>query len=71
MSRHLFASLRSALLPSACALCSMACDGAVCEPCAAQFLAPRPARCARCANPLALADALLPCGACQSRQPAY
>jgi ComF family protein len=64
-------SLTSSLLPSSCALCTLGCDGAVCAPCAAQFLAPRAARCRRCANPLGAADARRECGACQAQQPAY
>jgi len=64
-------ALARVLLPSACALCGMACDGAVCAPCAAQFLAPQGPRCRRCANPLGPADARWQCGACQAHAPAY
>jgi ComF family protein len=69
--RPLAQRLAAALLPSACALCGMRCDGAVCRPCREQFLAPRAARCRRCANPLAAADARWECGPCQAHQPAY
>ncbi|WP_426173451.1 ComF family protein [Massilia sp. TWR1-2-2] len=59
-----------ALLPSSCALCAAACDGAVCRPCHAQFVA-RTARCPRCANPVADADAGRECAACLAERPAY
>lgn len=60
-----------ALLPSCCALCGMDCAGPVCQPCQRHYLAPRRARCRRCANPVAPADAPYPCGACQAGKPAY
>lgn len=63
--------LGQALLPSSCALCGGRCAGAVCPACHAQYLTARPARCRRCANPLAVADARWECGACQAQQPAY
>ena len=71
LANRLLPALLSTLLPSCCALCAMGCEGAVCAACQAQFVAPRCARCRRCANPLAAADARWECGACQSRQPAY
>ena len=43
------------LLPSSCALCGGACEEAVCQPCQAHFCPPVTNRCARCANPLAIA----------------
>jgi ComF family protein len=63
--------LGHALLPSACALCGMRGDAAVCGACRDQFLAPRGPRCRRCANPLGPADTRAQCGACQAHQPAY
>jgi ComF family protein len=48
------------LLPSACALCGLASEGAVCAGCEEQFLAPR-LRCARCGNPVASGG---PCADC-------
>ena len=64
------------LLPSVCALCGAGCDGVVCPPCRAQYAAPRLARCARCANPLAVALTGVPgggtvCGACIADPPAF
>ena len=64
-------ALARALLPSACALCGMGCDAAVCQPCQNQFLAPRGPRCRRCANPIGAAEPQRQCGACLSQQPAY
>jgi ComF family protein len=67
--------LLGALLPSACALCGAGCDGVVCAPCRAQYAAPRPARCTRCANPLSGGADPLPagvvCGACLADPPAF
>lgn len=63
--------LAATLLPSSCALCGAGSGAPVCEPCRAQFLAPRAARCRRCANPLAAIDACWPCASCQSRPPAF
>ena len=40
------------VLPSACALCGMACDETICAPCHAQFFGMAVARCRQCANPL-------------------
>ena len=70
-SRRLPQAFARALLPSSCAMCKRRCDGAVCADCQAQYAGPGPARCRRCANPLAAADARWECGACQSHQPAY
>jgi ComF family protein len=64
-------ALLPALLPSSCALCGQGCDGAVCAACHGQFVVPRAARCRRCANPMAAADARWECGACQSHRPAF
>lgn len=63
--------LAASLLPSSCALCGAPCRAPVCAPCRAQFLAPRAARCMRCANPLAALDAGWPCAACQSHPPGF
>jgi ComF family protein len=63
--------LAASLLPSSCALCALASDGAVCAPCHARFLGTPRARCRSCANPVAPADARWPCAACQSARPAY
>ncbi|HEY0060576.1 MAG TPA: ComF family protein [Telluria sp.] len=63
--------LAASLLPNSCALCGLDSDAAVCGPCQAGFLAPGPARCRRCANPLAAADARWPCATCQSTPPAF
>lgn len=59
-----------ALLPSSCALCGGRCEGAVCPPCHAQFVTAS-ARCPRCANPVASADAGRECAACLKERPAY
>lgn len=64
-------SLSASLLPTSCALCGMDSDAAVCGPCQARFLAPAPARCRCCANPLAAREARWPCAVCQSAPPAY
>jgi ComF family protein len=63
--------LAATLLPSSCALCGAGSGAPVCAPCRAQFLAPRAARCRRCANPVAALDACWPCASCQSRAPAF
>jgi ComF family protein len=63
--------LGRSLLPSSCALCGARCDAPVCAPCHAQFLAPQPARCLRCANPVGALDVRWPCGACQAHPPAF
>ena len=60
-----------ALLPCSCALCQARCDAAVCAACSAAFILPRIARCPRCANPCAAADAFRACGACQAGRPAF
>jgi ComF family protein len=65
------AQLGCALLPSSCALCGTRCGAPVCAACRLQYLAPGPARCPRCANPVGPRDAGLLCGACQSHPPAY
>jgi ComF family protein len=62
--------LARVLLPSSCALCGQACDGAVCRPCHAQFVTRSP-RCARCANPVGAADAGRECAACLTQRPAF
>lgn len=63
--------LGASLLPSSCVLCGARCDGAVCQACRAQFLAPHTPRCPRCANPVGALDVHWPCGACQSHPPAF
>ncbi|MES2299885.1 MAG: ComF family protein [Pseudomonadota bacterium] len=60
-----------AVLPSACAVCGGASDAPVCDACRLRYTAPSTARCPRCANPVAPADALLACGVCQARQPHF
>ena len=65
------ARMLATLLPCACALCGARCDAPVCPACRLHYLAPRTARCRRCANPVAQADARWPCGACQRQPPAY
>ncbi|MES2760425.1 MAG: ComF family protein [Pseudomonadota bacterium] len=62
--------LARALLPSSCALCGAACDGAVCRPCHAQFVARTP-RCVRCANPVGALDCGRECAACLKQRPAF
>jgi ComF family protein len=64
------ALLPHTLLPSSCALCGAACDGAVCRPCNAQFVARAP-RCPRCANPSGAFDAGRECAACLKERPAF
>lgn len=78
MSPRLAALLRAlvpSLLPSSCALCGQRCahdDGSVvCGPCHRHFVVTGQARCPQCANPVGLADAGRPCGACLARRPAY
>lgn len=63
--------LAGSLLPCACALCGARCAAPVCPACRLHYLAPRAARCRRCANPVAPADARWPCGACQRERPAF
>jgi ComF family protein len=67
-------ALARALLPSSCALCGDLCgagSAAVCLPCHARYVAPRRARCPRCANPAAGTDAHRHCGACLAERPAF
>lgn len=64
-------SLAGAVLPSACALCGAYCRAALCQPCHAQYLSAARPRCRRCANPVGVADAGLPCGACQADAPPF
>ncbi len=71
LGRQLSQKLSLSLLPSSCALCGARCGAAVCAACGAQFLAPGPPRCPRCANPVGQRDAGLACGACQSHPPAF
>jgi ComF family protein len=63
-------ALAQALLPSSCALCGALCDGAVCQPCHAQFVT-RSARCPRCANPVGAADERRECAGCLAQRPAF
>ena len=65
------AAIARALLPCSCALCGARSDEVVCAPCHADYLDFLVPRCRRCANPVAPADAHVPCGACQSERPAY
>ena len=66
-------ALLATLLPCACALCGMGSRAVLCPGCHDQVLRPDhgSARCALCANPLAVADARWPCAACQRHRPAY
>jgi ComF family protein len=71
-------ALARALLPSSCALCGALGDDVVCAPCHAQYVAPRRARCACCANPLpenrahdGTAPAPVLCGGCLAERPAF
>jgi ComF family protein len=69
--QHWPLAVARALLPCACALCGVRCDGAVCAPCHAAYVAPRRPRCRRCANPLAAADARYRCAGCMAQEPAF
>ena len=69
-SRTLLAMVADALLPSSCALCAGPCKGVLCAPCRSQYIQPR-RRCVQCANPLALHEPVLRCGACIKAAPAY
>jgi ComF family protein len=64
-------ALARALLPSSCALCGARCDAPVCAPCHAHYVAPRRARCLRCANPLGSADGRRQCAGCLTQRPAF
>ena len=69
--RHWMARAGS-LLPGACALCGASGRHALCAGCRCQFFTARPARCRRCALPLAAhSDAGRECGACLGARPAY
>ncbi|QBE62991.1 ComF family protein [Pseudoduganella lutea] len=62
----------AALLPCPCVLCGMHGREALCPPCRAQFFgAPAAARCPVCADPLPAGCAVLKCGACVVRHPAF
>ena len=69
--RHWPGAIARALLPCSCALCGALAEDVVCTPCHADYLGALVPRCRRCANPVAPADAHVPCGACQSGRPAY
>ena len=62
--------LAEALLPCVCALCGGAAQAALCAACEHQFVARR-ARCACCANPLAVTDASFCCAGCIAQAPAF
>lgn len=65
-------ALARALLPSSCALCGGGCDGVVCAPCHGEHVAPRKARCRRCANPLGLdGDGRIECAVCLTEPRAF
>lgn len=65
-------ALARALLPSSCALCGGGCDGVVCAPCHGEHVAPRKARCRRCANPLGLdGEGRIECAACLTEARAF
>ena len=64
--------LASSLLPCSCALCGELARTVVCAHCRARYAAPRGARCACCANPLAAGGAAgRRCGACMADPPAF
>ncbi len=69
--RHWPAAIARALLPCSCALCGALAQDVVCTDCHTDYLGAPVPRCRRCANPVAPADAHVPCGACQSDRPAY
>lgn len=56
------------VLPRPCALCARWSHGALCTDCVARFVQNPPARCPRCALPLAAAA---PCGACLRDPPPF
>ena len=62
-----------AVLPSACALCGIACGDGLCDACQAQFFSRRPARCSQCADRLShLPDGQTAiCGHCLKAPPAF
>ncbi len=64
--------LLAALLPCSCALCGQLSEGVVCHPCRQDAVTVR-ARCRRCANPIAEADAATgrDCGVCIAAPPAF
>jgi ComF family protein len=66
-------ALVRALLPSSCALCGAGCGGVVCQPCHAEYVAPRRPRCRRCANPLGMVtgDGRIECAGCLSERRAF
>ena len=65
-------ALARALLPSSCALCGGGCDGVVCPPCHGEHVAPRKARCRRCANPLGIhSDGGTECAVCLTERRAF
>nr|WP_267869526.1 ComF family protein [Massilia agrisoli] len=65
-------ALARALLPSSCALCGGRCTGVICPPCHGEHLAPRKARCRRCANLLGFdGDGRIECGACLADRRAF
>lgn len=65
-------ALVRALLPSSCALCGGRCDGVICLPCHADYVAPRHTRCRRCANPLGLdGDGRVECAVCLTGRRAF
>jgi ComF family protein len=66
--RGLPARLASLLLPNSCCLCGGKAAAIVCQDCHAEHVAPRRARCLRCANPTG-GEGL--CGPCLSDPPAF
>lgn len=75
LTRRLLAQLQGALphLPSACALCGITADAALCTDCERQFFHARPVRCCQCALPLPTTEPGLDarCGACLRQPPAF
>lgn len=61
----------TALLPCSCAVCAMASDMPVCQPCQRQFLRPAAVRCPQCAERQLGVSQGQVCGRCLQQQPAY
>lgn len=68
--RALPGRLLRAMLPSACALCGIHADAAVCAACEQAYVLPL-ARCPCCANPAPTPDLGRHCGACLAAVPAF
>lgn len=68
--RTCWRSVQGTVLPSACALCGLRANEAVCQACETAYVLARP-RCPCCANPASVLDAGQHCGACLAQRPAY